>query len=138
MIHHTSSYIMRSKKFNRRYFDRFLCPEAFNCAILKNGKSLNNSNFPIIHCYTSTHDKLTLNISFVHFLIILLRKLQEFNKDLAVFNNHICDMDRRLGSIVVQGFDDCSGTEGTFKMITLLGSLLNRSALYSFLLRMKF
>lgn len=49
-----------------------------------------------------------------------------FMDDYIVFNNHIYDLDRRLGSIICQGYDDCTGTEGTFKMLTCFGSLLDR------------
>ncbi|XP_014668470.1 PREDICTED: LOW QUALITY PROTEIN: dynein beta chain, ciliary-like [Priapulus caudatus] len=51
---------------------------------------------------------------------------REFIDDYSVFMNHIYDLDRRLGSIICQGYDDCTGTEGVFKMLTCFGTLLDR------------
>ena len=52
--------------------------------------------------------------------------VKEFHIDLMKFKERIYDMDRRLGSIIAQGFDDCNGTESAFKLIILLGPLLDR------------
>jgi len=52
---------------------------------------------------------------------------EDFQSDLKTFNDRIYDMDRRLGSIIAQGFDDCNGVEGAFKLIVLLGPLLDRT-----------
>ena len=41
---------------------------------------------------------------------------QEFLEDYEHFKDSIADLDRRLASIVCQGFDDCSGLEASFKV----------------------
>ena len=41
---------------------------------------------------------------------------QEFVDDYNRFTERIADLDRRLASIVCQGFDDCSGTEAALKV----------------------
>lgn len=45
---------------------------------------------------------------------------QEFLKDYEHFKEAIADLDRRLASIVCQGFDDCSGLEAAFKVLSTL------------------
>lgn len=57
---------------------------------------------------------LSMYDSFV--VIISNHTLQDFVKDYADFEENIEDLDRRLGNIVCQAFDDCSGTEGAFKV----------------------
>uniref|UniRef100_F7AU91 AAA+ ATPase domain-containing protein n=1 Tax=Ciona intestinalis TaxID=7719 RepID=F7AU91_CIOIN len=49
-----------------------------------------------------------------------------FIKDFDHFHKQISDMDRRLGSIVTQAFDDCPSTESAFKLIAMFGALLDR------------
>ncbi|XP_077967769.1 dynein beta chain, ciliary-like [Styela clava] len=49
-----------------------------------------------------------------------------FKTDLQNFKKRIDDMDRRLGAIVYQAFDDCPGTETAFKLLHMFGSLLQR------------
>ena len=39
-----------------------------------------------------------------------------FMEDFEEFNGSIADLDRRLATIVCQGFDDCSGSESIFKV----------------------
>ena len=39
-----------------------------------------------------------------------------FMEDYENFNAAIADLDRRLATIVCQGFDDCSGPEAVFKV----------------------
>ncbi|GAB1599188.1 dynein beta chain, ciliary [Argonauta hians] len=51
---------------------------------------------------------------------------QEFLEDYEKFQNRINDLDRRLGTIICQGFDDCSGLQSCFKLIDMMGSLLER------------
>ena len=41
---------------------------------------------------------------------------QEFLDDYNVFEKQVYDLDRRLGSLLCQGFDDCSGLESIFKV----------------------
>ncbi|KAL8567548.1 hypothetical protein ACOMHN_054362 [Nucella lapillus] len=42
------------------------------------------------------------------------------------FQEKIGDIDRRMATIICQGFDDCSGLDSTFKLIDIMGSLLER------------
>ncbi|RDD42081.1 Dynein beta chain, ciliary [Trichoplax sp. H2] len=51
---------------------------------------------------------------------------EDFVNDYESFKRKVYDLDRRLGSIVCQGFEDCSGVEAIFKLINCFGSLLNR------------
>ncbi|CAK8694647.1 unnamed protein product [Clavelina lepadiformis] len=51
---------------------------------------------------------------------------ESFNNDLENFREHITDIDRRLGAIVAQSFDDCPSTESAFKLVAMFGSLLER------------
>lgn len=57
---------------------------------------------------------------------MLSDQFQTFVKEFNQFHSRIDDMDRRLGSIVYQAFDDCTGTETTFKLLHMFGSLLDR------------
>ncbi|XP_076453714.1 LOW QUALITY PROTEIN: dynein beta chain, ciliary-like [Babylonia areolata] len=50
----------------------------------------------------------------------------EFLEVYENFQERIGDIDRRMGTIICQGFDDCSGLESTFKLIAIMGSLLER------------
>lgn len=50
----------------------------------------------------------------------------EFMADYEKFSQSVEDMDRRLASMVCQGFDDSSGPEAAFKMIAIFGTLLER------------
>ncbi|CAK8676513.1 unnamed protein product [Clavelina lepadiformis] len=51
---------------------------------------------------------------------------EAFNEDLRKFKSQIADVDRRLGAIVSQAFDDCPSTESAFKLIAMFGVLLDR------------
>lgn len=42
--------------------------------------------------------------------------LKEFVEDYNQFRERIADLDRRLASIVCQGFDDCASTEAALKV----------------------
>ena len=42
--------------------------------------------------------------------------MQEFDTNYRVVTENVVEFDRRLGSIVCQAFDDCSGTESAFKV----------------------
>lgn len=46
---------------------------------------------------------------------------QEFVDDYNQFRERIADLDRRLASIVCQGFDDCPSTESALKVKLLSG-----------------
>ncbi|XP_070581054.1 dynein beta chain, ciliary-like isoform X2 [Ptychodera flava] len=51
---------------------------------------------------------------------------QEFMEDYEIFTKQLNDLDRRLGAILCQGFDDCSGVESVFKLLDCYGTLLDR------------
>ena len=42
--------------------------------------------------------------------------LQSFPGDYETFRQQVEDLDRRLGAMICQGFDDCSGLEAVFKV----------------------
>ncbi|XP_069510616.1 dynein axonemal heavy chain 9 [Ambystoma mexicanum] len=50
----------------------------------------------------------------------------EFEKDVSDFKQNVEDLDRRLGTIFCQAFDDASGLEHAFKLLDMFGSLLER------------
>ncbi|XP_042303471.1 dynein axonemal heavy chain 9 [Sceloporus undulatus] len=50
----------------------------------------------------------------------------EFEKDVYKFKGKIEDMDRRLGAIFGQAFDDVPSVEHAFKLVDIFGSLLER------------
>ncbi|XP_033732158.1 dynein beta chain, ciliary-like [Pecten maximus] len=50
----------------------------------------------------------------------------EFQDDYNTFLEKVFDFDRRLATIICQGFDDCSGLEAQFKLLDIMGSLLER------------
>uniref|UniRef100_H3A2B2 Dynein axonemal heavy chain 9 n=1 Tax=Latimeria chalumnae TaxID=7897 RepID=H3A2B2_LATCH len=50
----------------------------------------------------------------------------EFEDDVRGFQQRVEDMDRRLGTIFCQAFEDASGLEHAFKLLDMFGSLLER------------
>ena len=57
----------------------------------------------------------------VHILFYFFLLLQRFINQYKGFKGAVEDFDRRLATIICQGFDDCSGLESAFKVkITLL------------------
>ena len=50
----------------------------------------------------------------------------EFLEDYKQFHEKIGDFDRRLATIICQGFDDCATTESIFKLLDIMGGLLDR------------
>ncbi|CAF0886754.1 unnamed protein product, partial [Adineta ricciae] len=54
-------------------------------------------------------------------------KNTEFIEDIEQFQDTIDDLDRRLGRIANQAFNDCNSLESMFKLIQIFGSLLDRS-----------
>ena len=57
---------------------------------------------------------------------ILDIKSNEFVKDQAIFIERITDLDRRIGTILCQAFDDCSGLYSCFRLLESFAGLLNR------------
>ncbi|XP_045020774.1 dynein axonemal heavy chain 9 isoform X3 [Bubalus bubalis] len=50
----------------------------------------------------------------------------EFENDISDFNQRVEDLDRRLGTVFIQAFDDAPGLEHAFKLLDMAGSLLER------------
>lgn len=53
-------------------------------------------------------------------------KSNEFPNDYVEFNKILLDFDRRLSAIINQAFEDCNSLQGIFKLITMMGALLER------------
>lgn len=49
-----------------------------------------------------------------------------FNQDFALFQQRILDLDMKLAAILCQAFDDCHNLESVFKLISIVGSVLDR------------
>ncbi|KAJ3191413.1 hypothetical protein HK101_007802 [Irineochytrium annulatum] len=52
--------------------------------------------------------------------------LLDFEIDLAKFHTVITDLDRRIGTILCQAFDDCSGVHSCFRLLESFAGLLSR------------
>lgn len=50
--------------------------------------------------------------------------------DYEAFKERIADMDMRLSQIVCHAFDDCSSCESYFKLLEMMGSLLERPLIH--------
>ncbi|KAL6090807.1 hypothetical protein STEG23_013233, partial [Scotinomys teguina] len=50
----------------------------------------------------------------------------EFENDVNKFNQRVEDLDRRLGTIFIQAFDDTPDVEHAFKLLDIAGTLLER------------
>ncbi|KAI9353687.1 dynein heavy chain and region D6 of dynein motor-domain-containing protein [Obelidium mucronatum] len=55
--------------------------------------------------------------------------LPNFDVDLGNFHTTITDLDRRIGTILCQSFDDCSGIHSIFRLLESFSGLLNRSVI---------
>lgn len=49
-----------------------------------------------------------------------------FNLDFAEFQERILELDMKLAAILCQAFDDCYNLESVFKLISIVGSVLDR------------
>ncbi|XP_039718441.1 dynein axonemal heavy chain 11 isoform X2 [Pteropus medius] len=65
-------------------------------------------------------------------IIVLLQEFcnlfidQEFESDYVVFKSKTLDFDRRLGTILCEGFFNCNGLEAAFKLLTVFGNFLEK------------
>ncbi|XP_033702631.1 dynein axonemal heavy chain 9 [Tursiops truncatus] len=50
----------------------------------------------------------------------------EFENVVSEFNQRVEDLDRRLGTVFIQAFDDAPGLEHAFKLLDIAGNLLER------------
>lgn len=55
------------------------------------------------------------------FSYVYVMSLQEFEKDVSEFNQRVEDLDRRLGTVFTQAFDDAPALEHAFKVRTGAG-----------------
>lgn len=55
---------------------------------------------------------------------------QKFVTDYEAFKESIADMDKRLSQIVCHAFDDCSCCESCFKLLEMMGPLLERPLIH--------
>jgi len=53
-------------------------------------------------------------------------EMREFDDDFYKFRQRIKELERRIASILTQGFDDCDTIIGKFKLLDSFASLLNR------------
>ncbi|XP_049878702.1 dynein beta chain, ciliary [Pectinophora gossypiella] len=51
---------------------------------------------------------------------------QKFNGDFKVFQDNIIDLDLKLSTVLVESFDNCATLEAIFKLIDIVGSVLER------------
>lgn len=49
-----------------------------------------------------------------------------FNQDFNIFQERILELDMKLAAILCQAFDDCYNLESVFKLINIVGSVLDR------------
>lgn len=54
----------------------------------------------------------------IMFFYVYVMSLQEFENDVSKFIQRVADLDRRLGTIFIQAFDDVPDLEHAFKVCT--------------------
>ncbi|KAI9209879.1 dynein heavy chain and region D6 of dynein motor-domain-containing protein, partial [Polychytrium aggregatum] len=57
---------------------------------------------------------------------VLDLSIKQFDTDLGIFHTKITDLDRRIGTILCQGFDDCAGLYSCFRLLESFSGLLSR------------
>jgi dynein heavy chain len=55
--------------------------------------------------------------------------LPDFEQDLEKFHVTIGDLDRRIGTIICQGFDDCASLHSCFRLLDSFSGLLSRDVI---------
>lgn len=58
----------------------------------------------------------------IMFSYVYMMSLQEFENDVSEFNQRVEDLDRRLGTVFIQAFDDAPGLEHAFKVCKVGGA----------------
>lgn len=53
-------------------------------------------------------------------------EIKQFDDDFYEFRSKIKELERRLASVITQGFDDCDTIHGRFKLLDSFEGLLNR------------
>ncbi|XP_064397591.1 dynein beta chain, ciliary-like isoform X3 [Halichondria panicea] len=56
---------------------------------------------------------------------------EEFSQDMLLFDESVAVFDQRLGSILCRAFEDCSGCEAAFKLLDMVGTLIERPIICS-------
>ena len=51
---------------------------------------------------------------------------KQFDDDFYEFRSKIKELERRLASVITEGFDDCDTIHGRFKLLDSFEGLLNR------------
>lgn len=51
---------------------------------------------------------------------------KSFNEDFLKFQDRILELDLKLAAILCQAFDDCHNLESAFKLISIVGTVLER------------
>ena len=62
-----------------------------------------------------------MDLQNIMFSYVYVMSLQEFENDVSEFNQRVEDLDRRLGTVFVQAFDDAPGLEHAFKVCKVGG-----------------
>jgi dynein heavy chain len=86
------------------------------------GKTLTDSILQIFAEFQAAVEKFT----HVTYDIMDIER-REFDDDFFVFKQRIRELERRLASILTQGFDDCDTIIGKFKLLDSFEGLLNRA-----------
>ena len=85
------------------------------------GKQLTTTVLEIFDQFNKAVEEFTT----VNYDIMDIEKRQ-FDDDFYKFRCRIKELERRLGSILTQGFDDCDTIIGKFKLLDSFEGLLNR------------
>lgn len=89
------------------------------------GKTLSETVQGILAEFKSVVDKFQE----VHYDIMDI-SIQNFIDDFQIFKNRIKELERRLASILTQGFDDNDTIQGKFKLLDSFEGLLTRPTIY--------
>ena len=79
--------------------------------------------FVAILCYERYHVDTRMNVR-------IFPIFQKFLTDYETFKEKMADMEQRLAYIVCQAFDDCSGCESAFKLLEMMGPLIERPLIH--------
>lgn len=85
------------------------------------GKTLTATVEQIFQEFTQAQNEFTA----ITYDIMDIEK-REFDDDFYKFRQRIKELERRIASILTQGFDDCDTIIGKFKLLDSFASLLNR------------
>ena len=66
----------------------------------------------------------------MQFIHVHCFNVQKFVSEYESFKDKIADMDKRLSQIVCHSFDDCFGCESVFKLLEMMGPILERPLIH--------